>query len=95
MERWRRRRRSHAEGKLASGKAQTVGVPEKADEFLSDLAGAPKCWTQRREAPVEPNAASGSGSGSTGKDHLLLILRAVINDMHVPALVVWVPLDHL
>ena len=87
VERRRRRRNRHAKGKLASKETQGIGVPGKAYEFLSELAGAPKCWTQRTEATIEPNAASPPNSGPTGKDHWLLILRAVINDTRVSALV--------
>ena len=87
MERWRRRRTRQAEERKASRNAQDVGAPEKAKESLSELVGVPKCWVQRKEATVEPNTASQPSSGSTGKDHLLLVLKAVVNGTCVPALV--------
>ena len=65
----------------------TIGSSAKAKEFLSELVGAPKCMIQRKETTTEPIAVSGSDSGSVGKDHLLLILRAVINDTCVFVLV--------
>ena len=85
MERRRHCRTRQAEEKNAS--KELNGAPEKVEESLSELVGVPKCWTQRKEASVDPIAASGSDSGTTGKDHLLLILRAVINDTCVSALV--------
>ena len=85
VERRRRCRIHQAEEKNAS--KELNGAPEKVEESLSELVGVPKCWTQRKEACVDPIAVSGSDSGTTGKDHLLLILRAVINDTCVSALV--------
>ena len=85
MERRRHRRTRQAEEKKAS--REQNGAPEKVKESLSELVGVPKCWIQRMEAPVVPNATSQSGSGSTGKDHLLLIIRAVVNNTCVSALV--------
>ena len=87
MERRRRCRTRLAEEKKQVSKMHTIGAPEKAKEFLSELVGAPKCMIQRKETTTEPIAVSGSDSGSVGKDHLLLILRAVINDTRVSALV--------
>ena len=87
MERRRRRRTRLAEEKKQVSRMHTIGAPAKAKEFLSELVGAPKCMIQRKETTTEPIAVSGSDSGSVGKDHLLLILRAVINDTRVSALV--------
>ena len=83
----RRRRTRLVEEKNQVSRMHAIGAPEKAKEFLSELVGAPKCMIQRKETTTEPIAMSGSDSGSVGKDHLLLILRAVINDTRVSALV--------
>ena len=87
VERRRRRRTRLAKEKKQVSRMHTIGAPAKAKEFLSELVGAPKCMIQRKETTTEPIAVSGSDSGSVGKDHLLLILRAVINDTRVSALV--------
>ena len=85
MERRRRHRTRPAEETNAS--QEHNGAPEKAKESLSGLVGDPKCMVERMEASVDPIAARKSNSGTTGKDHLLLIIRAVINDTRVSALV--------
>ena len=63
------------------------GAPAKAKEFLSKPVGAPKCMIQRTETTAEPIAEGRTDPGSVGGDHLLLVLKAVINDTCVFALV--------
>ena len=64
-----------------------LGRLQKAKEFLSELVGAPKCLIQRMETTAEPIAEGRTDPGSAGCDHLLLVLKAVINDTCVSALV--------
>ena len=87
MERRRCRQTRLAKEKKQVSRMHNIGAPAKAKEFLLELVGAPKCMIQRKETTTKPIAVSGSDSGSVGKDHLLLILRAVINDTRVSALV--------
>ena len=49
--------------------------------------GAPKCWIQRKETTTEPVAEGRTDPGPVERDHLLLVLKAVINDTCVSALV--------
>ena len=66
---------------------QISGAPEKVSKSLSELVGTPRGLVERMESAVDPVAASRSDSRAAVQDHLLLIIRAVIQGTCVLALV--------
>ena len=54
VERRRRRRNRHAEGELASKETHDIGVPGKAKELLSGLAGTPNAGLRGRKLLSSP-----------------------------------------